>query len=302
MQLLKLQGIDGQQLLGFLTALGTLSLLDKSALAHRVDAPKLAFEKDGKAILQTSVRREELTAVLLDGLQEFRRYLEVELRTIAKPADFSETNFKEIFVRTKPAMRSFLAGLACVIGEATCESTLCAANGASRQNLVQSMRDVLKLVEEQHLGLALFDDWRKVYRVPDAKRKELGLGDRKPTLRLDVADDRLYAHRLSNPTTTDDFSIELGAQALAIPAFALLPVVPTKRPLTVASKHNRNRVNFSWGLWDLPATIHTVKSIIWAGSGTPKEQRARGVFARFSVDRVTSAKGKLTIAPARGEW
>ena len=164
------------------------------------------------------------------------------------------------------------------------------------------MRDVLKLVEEEHVRLALFETWRMEYRVPDDKRKELKLGARKPTLRLDPSDERLYALRLSNPTTTDDFSTELGAQALAIPAFGLLPVVPGRQPVTVASKRSRQRVSFSWPLWKIPATLRTVRSLVWEGVGRPKEQRARGVFASFSADRVSGAKGKLSFAPSQGIW
>src|SRR5262249_55945555 len=127
-------------------------------------------------------------------------------------------------------------------------------------------------------------------------------GTRKPTLRLDPCDERLYALRLSNPTTTDDFSTELGAQALAIPAFGLLPVVPRKQPVTVASKRSRQRVTFSWMLWNEPATLRTARSLVWEGVGCPTEQRARGAFAAFSADRVSGAKGKLSFAPSQGVW
>jgi hypothetical protein len=199
-------------------------------------------------------------------------------------------------------MLDFLAGLACVVGDKAFESTLCAANGASHQNLVQSMRDVLKLVEDDHVRVALFETWQKAYRVPDAKRQQLQLGTRKPTLRLDPSDERLYALRLSNPTTTDDYRTELGAQALAIPAFALLPVVPRKQPVTVASKRHRQRVTFSWPLWNVPATLPTVRALIWGGVGRSQVQRERGVFAAFSADRVSGAKGKLSFAPAKGVW
>jgi hypothetical protein len=196
----------------------------------------------------------------------------------------------------------FLAGLACVVGEETFESTLCAANGAGHQCLIQSMRDILNLIEGEHIRNALFEAWGKSYRVPDEKRREYNLGNRKPTLRLDPADERLYALRLSNPTTTDDFQTELGAQALAIPAFALLPVVPGKLPGTVASTRHRHRVTFSWPLWSIPATRSTVRSMLWMGVENPKVQRARGVFMAFSADRVSGAKGKLSFSPSEGIW
>ncbi|MCK6681829.1 MAG: hypothetical protein L6R30_05335 [Thermoanaerobaculia bacterium] len=303
MNQLSLTGIDGQHLWGFLTALGSLSLLDGHARESGQDPPRLSFKEDGTAVLQSPVAREQLAAVLFARLRSLQAHLDGSLGDINRPSDFTRSSFDTIALASaSPTTVDLLSGLACVVGEDPFESTLCAANGASHQSLVQSMRDVLKLAEEEHVRLALFETWRKSYRVPDAKRKELGLGTRKPTLRLDPSDERLYALRLSNPTTTDDFSTELGAQALSIPAFGLLPVVPAKQPVTVASKRSGQRVTFSWPLWNIPATLRTVRSLVWAGVGSPKQLRERGVFAAFSADRVSGAKGKLSFAPSQGVW
>lgn len=303
MNYLSLTGIDGQHLWGFLTALGSLALLHEHAREGGIDLPRLAFEEDGTATLQSPIAREELAAVLLAELRALQPFVDEGLGSVNKPSDFTRSSYETIaHASLAPTEVDLLAGLACVVGEEASESTLCAANGASHQNLVQSMRDVLKLVEEEHVQCALFEPWRKSYRIPDDKRRELKLGTRKPTLRLDPADERLYALRLSNPTTTDDFATELGAQALAIPAFALLPVVPCKQPVTVASKRSRQRVTFSWPLWNIPATLRTVRSLVWVGASRPKEQRERGVFAAFSADRVSGAKGKLSFAPSQGVW
>lgn len=300
---LSLTGIDGQHLWGFLTALGSLSLLHEHARENSLDPPRLAFKEDGTAVLQSTVPREQLAAVLLAEFRALQPYLDGSLGNVDKPSDFSRSSYETIALASvAPTTVDLLAGLACVVGEEAFESTLCAANGASHQNLVQSMRDVLKLVEEEHVRWALFEPWKKSYRIPDDKRRELRLGTRKPTLRLDPSDERLYALRLSNPTTTDDFSTELGAQALAIPAFGLLPVVPGKQPVTVASMRSRQRVTFSWMLWNIPATLRTVRSLVWEGVGRPREQRERGVFAAFSADRVSGAKGKLSFAPSQGVW
>jgi hypothetical protein len=303
MNQVSLTGIDGQHLWGFLTALGSLSLLDEHVRENSLEPPRLAFQEDGTAVLQSTVPREQLAAMLLAKLRALQPYLDGCLGNVNKPSDFTMSSYATIALASVAQnMADLLAGLACVVGEEAFESTLCAANGASHQNLVQSMRDVLRLVEEEHVQCALFEPWKKSYRVPDDKRKELNLGTRKPTLRLDPSDERLYALRFSNPTTTDDFSTELGAQALAIPAFRLLPVVPRKQPVTVASTRSRQRVTFSWPLWNIPATLCAVRSLVWEGVGRPKEQRDRGVFAAFSADRISGAKGKLSFAPTQGVW
>lgn len=299
---LTLNGVDGQHLWGFLTALGTLSLLDEHARDEGLDAPRLAFREDGTAVVHSPVAEDQVPEVLLHRLRKLQPFLEHDLATVKKPVDFTRDSFANIALVRSGSALDFLAGLACVVGDETYESTLCAANGASHQNLVQAMRDILKLVEEEHIRLALFDVWKRTYRVPEDKRQLLQLGTRKPTLRLDPADERLYALRFSNPTTTDDFCTELGAQALAIPAFGVLPVVPRRQPVTVASTKHRQRVTFCWVLWSSPATLPTVRSLVWGGVGRPQVQRERGVFAAFSADRVSGAKGKLSFAPSQGVW
>jgi hypothetical protein len=302
MQTVTLRGIDGQHLWGFLTALGSLSLLDEHARATGVALPRLAFKEDGTAVVQTPIESDQLATVLFSGLQALKPYLEQNLTDVKSPGDFTRASYERIALGSGLSSLDFLAGLACVIGEEAYESTLCAANGASHQNLIQSMRDVLNLTEEEHLRMALFETWQKSYRVPDDKRKKLNLGSRKPTLRLDPSDERLYALRFSNPTTTDDFCTELGAQALSIPSFALFPVVPRKQPITVASTRRRQRVTFSWPLWGIPSTLYSARSLVWQGVECPRVQRARGVFAAFSADRVSGAKGKLSFAPSQGIW
>lgn len=305
MNQLLLSGIDGQHLWGFLTALGILSLLDEDTHERSHDPPRLAFNDDGAAVLHSPVVKDQLPAALLTRLRAIQPYLNKALAEIDRPSDFTRSSYERIALEniTSSAV-DLVAGLACVVGDDVCESTLCAANGASHQNLVQAMRDVLQLVDESHVRVALFEPWTNSFHLPksDPTRRQLGLGDRKPTLRLDPSDERLYALRFSNPTTTDDYATELGAQALAIPAFALLPVVPSRRPATVASQRSGQRVTFSWMLWNLPATLRTVRSLVWEGVGRPTTQRERGIFAAFSADRVSGSKGKLSFAPSRAVW
>lgn len=300
---MRLDGIDGSHLFGFMAALGTLVVLDERARSRQMQAPRLHFTEDGTATLSDSaLSADGLVGSVFEQLQELRPYYEEDLSTLKKPTDFTSSSFSELACGTDRKGADILAGLACCVGDDVFESTLCAANGASHQNLVQSIRDILSLLREEHLRAALFAPWRKDYEVPHGIRKQLALGARKPTLRLDPADERLYALRFSNPTTTSDFSTELGAQALAIPAFSLLPVLPRARPVCVASSRRGNRVYFAWSLWDKPATLMSVRSVLVAGIGPREEMRARGVFAAFRAARVSGDKGKLSFAPTEGLW
>lgn len=308
MNSISLAGIDGQHLWGFLTALGSLSLLNRHASENSYDAPRLTFQEDGAAELHSPIVREELAEVLHAELKSLQRILNGPFVQIDKPSDFTRSSYETIALASVDLTElDLLAGFACVVGEIPFESTLCSANGASQQKLIQSMRDVLNLVEVDHIVKALFSTWTYSFHLPKKGggkeiRKRFQLGDRNPTLRLDPSDERLYALRLLNPTTTDDYATELGAQALAIPAFGVLPVVPRKQPITIASKRSRQRVTFSWPLWNIPATLHATRTLVWTGIDCRDELRTRGVFAAFSADRVTGDKGKLSFTPSRGVW
>jgi hypothetical protein len=303
---MRLEGIDGTHLLGFMAGIGTLALLDAHARSGGGASPRLSFAADGSARVESAMEsREQVVSALIERLRVIKPFYDRELADQKTPSDFTATSFAELARRVDRTGADILAGLACHVGEdldSATESSLCAANGASHQCLILSMRDVLALVDTEHLDSALFALWSRSYEVPGAARKKLGLGQRNPTLRLDPADERPYALRLTNPTTTKDFTTELGAQALAIPAFSLLPVLPRARPLTVSSRRSSRRVTFSWCLWEVPATLATVRSLIYAGPKDATALRARGVFSAFCVDRVAGAKGKLSFSPAVGLW
>ncbi|MCS6798413.1 MAG: hypothetical protein NZ898_07775 [Myxococcota bacterium] len=317
MNTLELKGIDGRQLLGFLSGLGCLSLADAYARKQGHEAPRLAFRRDYTGVLYTTVNDQELPGVLHTELKSFRQHLEEEFAEIKRPGDLKRDVYDKIArPSSSRVVLDLLAGLACVVEEEPVESTLCAANGASQQNLVELMRDILKLVDQdhskedhskaEHIKKALFEPWTYSYRLPKTGegrqiRDCLGLGNRNPTLRLDPLDLRLYALRFSDPSEVDDFSTELGGQALAIPAFALLPVVPSQQPVTVSASRSKGRQTFGWVLWEEPATLNTVRSLLWAGAGfTTAQKRLRGVFAGFSVDRITVAQGAYAFTPSRG--
>lgn len=300
---INLDGIDGTHLFGFMAALGTLVLINDHARAHKLPVPQIQFARDGTAMVDgIDLTKNQFIAVVFEELQATRSFYDNKLSIVKKPTDFTQQSISQLAASASRKESDILSGLACCVGEKAFESTLCAANGAGHQNLIQSMRDILCLLNKEQMQTALFTPWRKTYETPANIRKQQGLGTRKPTLRLDPADERLYAMRFSSPTTTDDFKTELGAQALAIPAFSILPVVPLARPLTVASNRRGNRVAFSWSLWERPATLSSVRSLLVAGIERPEELRIRGAFAAFRAARVSGEKGKLLFAPSEGVW
>ncbi len=300
---MRLEGIDGGQLWGFMVALGVLRLLDEDARARGAEVPRLHFDRDAVAVLGTDLDEGAVVAALQAGLGARLSYYAGTLSDIDCPKNLTRERFDELLSVATGWQWDVLAGLACSTGDGMAESTLCAANGAGHQNLIQSIRDVLMLVEPLHLHAALFAAWSRAYEVPSDVRKRLLLGSRKPTLRLDPADERLYALRADDPTaSTAVFRTEIGAQALAVPAFEVLPVLPAARPRCIASRVARQRVYFEWCLWTPPSTLASVRSLLVLGPGSQHDVRHRGTWAAFRAARVTGDKGKLSIAPTTGLW
>jgi hypothetical protein len=249
---------------------------------------------------------EFLEETVHEELQRLHHTLETDFEDIAKPSDLTQELVDKIAKSTDSDGMDELVGLGCVLEEESYESSLCAANGAGHQNLVISMRDVLSLLEAHptRLSDAMNRAWRLDFQPTPTDRKKFTLGTRKPTLRLDPSDERLYARRFDNPTSSEAlYKTELGAQALASAAFGGLPVVPRRpSPVAVGSERQGASVYLYWGLWDVPASYPTVRSLIATGIRDVDGAKARGVFAAFRAARVTGAKGKLSFAPTEPWW
>ena len=305
MTVLKLQGLVGTHLFGFLASYGLLRLLHRAALRSRMFHPRLYFAgQDYCAVLDGVPSAKFVEDTIRGELQALHRRLKTDFGEIAKPSDLNQEFVDKIVRSNDVDAMDELAGLGCVLAGEPHETSLCAANGAGHQNLVLSMRDVLALLEEHpdRLSDAMNGTWTLAFEPTPEDRKKLALGKRKPTLRLDPSDERLYALRFDNPTS-NTYRTELGAQALAAAAFGGLPVVPQQdHPIAVGSERRGMKTYFYWGLWSVPASYATVRSLIVTGARDIDSARTRGVFTAFRAARVTGAKGKLSFAPTEPWW
>ena len=130
---MKLDGIIGSHLFGFMAALGTLALLDERAKSRQQPTPRLHFSADGTAtISEVTLTADAFVGAVFDELQAFRPYYENELSAVGKPTDFTPSTFTRLAENANRKESNILAGLACCVGEEAFESTLCAANGAGQ--------------------------------------------------------------------------------------------------------------------------------------------------------------------------
>lgn len=303
---IKLGGLDGSNLFGFLASYGLLRLLDAEAVLAGAVRPRLYFGADFNAMLVGVESMEHAAKLALVGLGRLNERLKSTFSTIAKPNDLTQAFVDLVFQQGDIRDLEELAGLGCCIDGEAHESTLCAANGAGHQNLVLSMRDILALVARypSSVSAAMARTWPLSFEPSIADRKDLYLKNRKPTLRLDPSDERLYALRADNPTSgAATYRTELGAQALAAAAFGGLPLAPlASHPLTVGSARHGPRTYFYWGLWEGAASYPSVRSLLACGGYDRAAMSRRGVFAAFRAARITGAKGKLSFAPTEPWW
>lgn len=307
MNVLKLRGLDGSHLFGFLATYGLLRLLHKASLRSHSFFPRLYFDEcDYCAVLEGVPSSAFLEETVHGELQALHDRLTTDFKSIDRPGDLSQEAIDTIAMARDDCALEELAGLGCNVGGEAYETTLCAANGAGHQNLVLSMRDILALLREHRdlLASAMHRSWTCGFAPTPEDRQKLKLGNRKPTLRFDPSDERLYALRLDNPTSSDAiYRTELGGQALAAAAFGGLPVIPRQRyPVAVGSERQGTRTFFYWGLWRVPAGYTAVRSCLATGMRDPMDARARGFFATFRAARVTGPKGKLSFAPTEPWW
>lgn len=297
---MRLEGFDGFELLGFMAALGLLRLLDSrwAARGRVTSRPTLGFDPDGRARvsglgddLRSECRglREQMLrdAALFSG----------EMAAIKKPSDLL---VETVRAAARSGSHDLIRWVACLAAPVprgdgkVDESTLCAANGAGHQYLLQSMRDVIEEANQDRLFDCLVGPWRRAFTK----------SGRKPSLRLDPGDERLHALRAVDPTSdVVPYRTEVGAQALAAFGFLFFPVCPSNRSsVTVASTRGRGTVFFHWCLWQPQATVVTLQSFLCADPGDERARRAQGAFAAVRCSRVSGEKGKLSFSPSEGLW
>ncbi len=135
------------------------------------------------------------------------------------------------------------------------DTALRTMRGAGHQHLLTFMANILEQVEAADIRKALFFPW-----VYDDPVKNL-------TLRLDPSDDVRYALRWRNPSgdpAREDSGSVLGANALAIAGFALMPVIPSADGVTTVGFSGRRAsdTRLSWPIWVHPISLDTCGSLL----------------------------------------
>ncbi|MBL9145342.1 MAG: hypothetical protein JNM99_16815 [Verrucomicrobiaceae bacterium] len=258
---IKLTGLSGSSLLGFMSALGTLNTLGSISEAAGV---KMRWTPDGSSFrpsitLPTALDSEALLR-LLD--QELKAHAGHATTTFAPDLKVTAKRFRLLAERQCEAYLSHQdhrgASVVAAFGcdaisneEGNIEDTAFRTmSGAGHQHFLAFMNDLAKETNSEHLREALFGPWR--YRDPS------------PIMRWDDEDDRRYALRWDEPSK-DPVRTVRGANRLAIAALPLFTVVPVSSS-TVATTAFRGRKSndtfVTWPLWSGWLGIDAVRSVL----------------------------------------
>ena len=239
-----------------------------NALQNAVASPELALGKD------LSATRDEFRA----AAQEFAR-------------------------RASPSDRA-AADLAAAFGSDGCfdersgriEATpFCFVTGSGHQYFLATVGELMERVDAARVAAALFEPWR--------------YEDGKLSLRWDPAEDRRYALMWADPTSAGNEARTVwAANLLAYHGLRLLPGIPGARHLaTTGFRRTGRKLSFTWPLWDAPASLGTVRSLLSCRvlqEDVPDRAQlaAIGVAEIFRSERIqvgTPPLHKINFAPSR---
>lgn len=167
--------------------------------------------------------------------------------------------------------------------------------GSGHQFFLESVRQLMDKVTPERVHEVLFHPWK--YR------------DERVSMRWDPIEDRRYALLDRDPTASGNKPRTVWmANLLAYRALALFPTAPTGRRLAAAGWIlQEDRPTFSWPLWEFPASVDTVRTLVQLPEIiAPRLDRAalsaRGIVAVYRAQRIeerTGAHTKINFAPPR---
>lgn len=282
---IRLQALQGSNLLGFLAALGAFRTLAMLPGAGKVQmrwvpgggsyCPVLRFPSP--TVAEAIV--EQLHAAFRGLASHYVINADKDLKI--SRADFRKlaTKAAEDFLHhTDPTAASMVAAFGC---DAVCneeglieDTGFRTMSGAGHQHFLEFMKVLAKETTAGQLQEALFGPWR--YR------------DASPTMRWDAEDDRRYALRWDEPAK-DPVRTVRGANLLAIAALPLFPVVPTSGTTiaTTGFSGRGSRDTFvAWPIWTGPLSLDAVCSLLALKEVQDRSNTSASALASLGVAAV----------------
>lgn len=285
---LKLTGLDAQNPLAYLAALGLLRILDGHASSSGLERPRLGFVDEGRQVpaLSTTLDLDAVTGVVLEDAARqadnvaLRLAYDEEGNLVApetagavrdlKPAPGAARAFLERCAGADRRASDLAAGF---FSELVQDRTK-GRTKPTALHFTAGQQAFLDMVESLRTGMTPAD-LREALEGPWLNSSTL------PSLSWDASVSRLYALRASDPSKEKRGSVP-GAYWLAVQALAFFPVVVARGRLsTTGVSGGWKDGTFTWPLWTPALTVPTVASVLKANAArwTSRERAAMGVSA-----------------------
>jgi hypothetical protein len=291
---LVLPGLQGNNLLGFLAALGTLRTATRALPDVGIRMAWHGASDGWVPLLHSSVAlsRDDLVQGMLPALKAMAGHPAL---SFADDLAIDRERFAAVAAQAYAAVTcnervfaDFVAAFGC---EALAtddkepriqDTALRTMSGAGHQHFLGFMRELVGKTQADHLCAALFEPWT--------------YADDKPSMRWDPQDDRRYALRWKEPSG-DPVATVRGANRLAIEALPLLPTAPVGRLLQTTGflRSRRDGVLITWPIWERPVTLETARSLVSLPelqNSSPDRARlqAMGIVEVYRSERITQGK------------
>ena len=291
---LQLPALDGANPLGFLAALGLLTVGDRmfgegawrlSWTKRVVATPILHGVSSVDEVISAVLadRDQWRTATVLEHPADDVKMSQADLRRYVMSCVGENTDNRSSGLVAAIVAEGPLAG--------TGESKPTDLHfTAGNQKLIEMARRIRDGLTAGHLTEALETGWKYESELP--------------SLRWDLADDRTYALSATNPAKTTKLT-NPGAEWLAFLGLMTLPVFAAgTKLLTTGCAGGWKRGAFTWPNWDRPLTHRAASSLIGAVDGKKLDGlEAWSVFRLYtSTIRRSDQGGYGTFAPPKPIW
>lgn len=299
MSWVELAGVDGSNPLGFLSALGLLRVIPEAKLMFATDGSfRASLETDKVPPGIVSLVAADAAAAAATSSPSWRLTYTKAATKKQGPLEVADLkapppDFRNFLAR---CLESWLMGNEESAAYAAAFGTDVAVDGkgntkptafhftAANQTFLGALEGIRASLTKEWIDTSLY----------------VGHGERPGSnLRWDPGSERNWALMASNPND-DGTRVDAPLEWLAFRGLPLLPSFPRgTRIITTGVSGRGDDMIFTWPLWSVPVSPHTVRSSLqldWNGSA--RERAARGVFAVCSSAIRRTSQGFGNFGPS----
>jgi hypothetical protein len=296
---ISLTGLDAQNPLGFLAALGLLRVLDEHAVGRKIVRPALSFTEDGSVVplLSTTLTLQEIVGAVMEDAkaQQANPILNLAYDDEGQlvPSGDARANRD---LKPPPQLAAAVLATWAEAGRRVADLASSLFSELVQDNNANTKPTAFHFTAGQQAFLQMVDDLRQGLSTESLKEALIGPWlnvSRLPSLGWDSSVTRLYALRASDPAAEKRGSVP-AANWLGFQALAFFPVIVRRRRLVTACVTGgwKNSV-FRWPTWTGELTVPVIASILRLNVAALNgvERSAAGIRTVFSSQILRSDQG-----------